>query len=386
MRTENRPQAINRNGFVMPVVILAIVVLGAITVAALATANDEVRSSRAMREAGTALYAAEAGATLLLGTVVDSPRTVLDTLAANMSLGDSVDFGWSTLPNGAAYRAIFYKYGQKSFVLDLTGRDAGPRPSEQSISYALKGGITSINLSAAVSGGTAPAWEDLRLDSANLGGVVLSGLDTMPAQWNPAGCPPMQDLPGTTWGDTSNVEMENGAVVSGTPPIVQDPTNTPLDWGSMDYADLVAMATITLPDGSDLSSIGPMVSSGDCVDDPENWGDPLVPSDPCGGRFPIIHVTGDLDINGGIGQGILLVDGELRVENTFQFYGMIFAQDEIRLEDNVQIYGAIESGDRIRVEDGASVRNSSCAIARAMSAMGGPLEPIGTRSWSALLR
>ncbi len=138
MRTETmRLQTINRNGFVMPVVILAMVILGAMTVAALATANDELRSSRAIRESGTALYAAEAGANFLLATVVDSPSTVLDTLAANMSPGDSVDFGWTALSNGASYRAIFYQYGSQSYVLNLTGRDTGLRPSEQSISMAL---------------------------------------------------------------------------------------------------------------------------------------------------------------------------------------------------------------------------------------------------------
>jgi len=46
MRTDSaRFVVTNRNGFVMPVVILAIVVLGTLTVAALTTATDEVRSS-----------------------------------------------------------------------------------------------------------------------------------------------------------------------------------------------------------------------------------------------------------------------------------------------------------------------------------------------------
>ena len=128
-----QPGATNRNGFVIPAVVLAIVVLGIMTVAALTTATDEVRSSRAMRESGTALYAAEAGANLLMVTVVDSPSTVLDTLASVMNPGDSVDFGWTTLSSGASYRGVFYKYSAQAYALNVTGRDAGLNPAEQSI-------------------------------------------------------------------------------------------------------------------------------------------------------------------------------------------------------------------------------------------------------------
>ncbi len=80
----------NREGFVLPTVIFTMVILGLIGVAALSTANDEHRSSRAMREAGAALYAAEAGASWILRTQVAGTKTVLDTLYASMAPGDSV--------------------------------------------------------------------------------------------------------------------------------------------------------------------------------------------------------------------------------------------------------------------------------------------------------
>ena len=90
----------NRNGFVVPVVIFTMAILGVLAVTALATANDEFRSSRAMRESGAALYAAEAGANMILLTVVEAPSsTVLDTLAPWLAPGDSVDLGWSALPD-----------------------------------------------------------------------------------------------------------------------------------------------------------------------------------------------------------------------------------------------------------------------------------------------
>ena len=71
-------------------------ILALIAVAALPTANDEHRSSRAMRESGAAaLYAAEAGAGWILRTQVAGTKTVLDTIYASMAPGASVDPGVS---------------------------------------------------------------------------------------------------------------------------------------------------------------------------------------------------------------------------------------------------------------------------------------------------
>ncbi len=382
MRSETtRLQAINRNGFVMPVVILAMVILGAMTLAALATANDEVRSSRAIRESGTALYAAEAGANLLLATVVDSPSTVLDTLAENMSPGDSVDFSWSTLPNGASYRAIFYQYGSQSYLLSLTGRDTGLRPGEQSISLALGPVVASLggfSLVSSVSGG---------YDEAELNGGV-SGLDYLPPQYDAGSCPPMDDVPGITW----RTNDMSGGPVQGNPPTVIDGSLDPFDFGDHDWNSLVAMATITLG-GDPGSYIQPIVSGSDCVEHNLNWGDPLDLSSPCADRFPIIYSPGSLEIeSGGYGQGILIVDGELRIRNSaFTFYGLIMNRGgRMRFEDNTRVYGGIVAGEELRLEDATQVRYSSCAAQRATNgAVGGGttvLEPIDSRSWSASLR
>src|SRR5260370_32496138 len=60
-----------------------------------------------------------------------------------------------------------------------------------------------------------------------------------------------------------------------------------------------------------------------------NWGDPLNPTAPCGGYFPIIHITGSATINGQEGQGILLVDGDLSVLGGFQFYGITIIQGSL---------------------------------------------------------
>src|SRR5256885_15855209 len=92
------PAATNRRGFVMPTVILAITVMSLIAVAALTTASDERRASRATRESTLAMYAAEAGLRQTYGA--------WPAAAKALTPGDSLDLGWQSLPNKAAYQAV----------------------------------------------------------------------------------------------------------------------------------------------------------------------------------------------------------------------------------------------------------------------------------------
>jgi len=111
----------SRRGFVLPTVILAITVMSLIAVAALSTASDERRASRATRESTLAMYAAEAG---LRQTYGAWPAAV-----KNLAPGDSLDLGWQTLPNRAAYRAVIHrvdKGGLQEYNVVVQGRRTDP--------------------------------------------------------------------------------------------------------------------------------------------------------------------------------------------------------------------------------------------------------------------
>jgi type II secretory pathway pseudopilin PulG len=111
----------SRRGFVLPTVILAITVMSLIAVAALTTATDERRASRATRESTLAMYAAEAG---LRQTYGGWPAAV-----KNMNPGDSLDLGWQTLPNKAAYRAVIHRVdngGLQEYDVVVQGRRTDP--------------------------------------------------------------------------------------------------------------------------------------------------------------------------------------------------------------------------------------------------------------------
>ena len=63
-----RSRLAGREGFVMPAVLFVLAILSIFAVAAISTANDEQRSSRAFREANGAMYAAEAGLNYIRAT------------------------------------------------------------------------------------------------------------------------------------------------------------------------------------------------------------------------------------------------------------------------------------------------------------------------------
>jgi hypothetical protein len=92
----------DRRGFVLPTVIFAITIMSVIAIVVLNTSSDERRASRATRESTLAMYAADAGLRHTYG--------VWPTAAVNaMKPGDSLDLGWQTLPNKAAYRAVIHR-------------------------------------------------------------------------------------------------------------------------------------------------------------------------------------------------------------------------------------------------------------------------------------
>jgi hypothetical protein len=107
---------------VLPTVILAITVMSLIAVVSLTTASDERYASRATRESTLAMYAAEAG---LRQTYGAWPTVSVNSLKP----GDSLDLGWQTLPNKAAYRSVIHrvdKGGLQEYSVVVQGRRTDP--------------------------------------------------------------------------------------------------------------------------------------------------------------------------------------------------------------------------------------------------------------------
>ena len=124
-----------REGFVLMAVIFSIAIMSLVVIVAFTTSDDERRSARASRESTLALYAAEAG---LRATLGNWPTVA----AAALASGDSLDLGWTTIPNGGRYRAVIQRVdngGLQHYAVVVSGRRANSYGGQSSIVATVSG-------------------------------------------------------------------------------------------------------------------------------------------------------------------------------------------------------------------------------------------------------
>ena len=143
-----------------------------------------------------------------------------------------------------------------------------------------------------------------------------------------------------------------------------------------------------------MTKVQPNVSiDGTCnVADNNNWGDPNRAATPgaCESYFPIIYAPGNLKVNGNLGQGILLVNGDLSIEGGFSFFGQIIVRGTAKLTGNGNhVNGGIMSA--VLVDSTASsmisgnntIQYSRCALNSVFLSTAAPVRA-RVRSWAEL--
>jgi len=157
--------------------------------------------------------------------------------------------------------------------------------------------------------GTYPGWPPCPLDSVSalrVAPLTVMGLGGCPGPSCLRGAPPI--LVDTAF---------TGTVSSALAPLT--------------YATLATGASRT-PTGL-ITGIAPSMTGQPPVcdwSDPLNWGEPNHGAPmPCTSLLPVIHAPGDLVVSGGRGQGILLVDGDLVLEGSFEFSGLVIVQGHL---------------------------------------------------------
>jgi len=143
----------------------------------------------------------------------------------------------------------------------------------------------------------------------------------------------------------SAVLTVDSTVIGNAPSVTRDvaaaDSATYLKFGDVWWNDLAVAADVRLADGAHVTP-APATSANDCLRVDSNWGDPSSPTSPCSARIPIVYAAGDLTIDGGLGQGALLVDGHLLIAGPFTFSGQIVARGGIEMiADNIAITGSV---------------------------------------------
>jgi len=373
----------DERGMALAVAIFAMVVVGALVAGAFFAGTQEQRVGENQRRVQTSFGVAEAGA----------QERVLSWDPATMNKraqypADSVAIATTTAFNGSgSYGGYSYKVGPNLFLIDVTGRDRA------SASGAIAGGggarqrIGMITRIAPVDFGIHASLTTQ--GTVNLSGNAdVNGNDQIPTGWttcDPSGPP----QPGVRDQGGNVTESGNGSV-QGNPPIVNDPTvnnNTFTMFGGATYAQMVARATITVPAGN--YSTAPVVNGGVCdKTDLTNWGDGMNPLGQCASYFPIIHAAGTITLNNTQGQGILLVDGDLNIQGSYQFFGIVIIQGDLKTagggSTDAHFWGGVMAKNADlstqNLSGKATLNYSSCSINAVLQATS-PISMMRSRGW-----
>jgi hypothetical protein len=227
---------------------------------------------------------------------------------------------------------------------------------------------------------------------ANLtGNAAVDGNDHTPPGW--VNCDP-EDSSKAGIRVNGPVTTGGSATVDGTPPVMQDPTlndSAFTQYGDVDYDDLVARATFHIDAGT-VKTEPSYLADGSCnTGDIHNWGDGINKNGKCASFFPIIHVRGNVVLNGVQGQGILLVDGDLEVQGSYEFFGITIVRGRLKTagggSTDAHFWGTVMAQnvdlELQNLSGKATLNYSKCAILQALQ-MTQPVAPMVSRGWAQL--
>ena len=373
----------DERGMALAVAIFAMVVVGALVAGAFFAGTQEQRVGENQRRVQTSFGVAEAGAQ---ERVLNWDPTTMNKRPQYPA--DSVVIATATAPGGSgSYGGYSYKVGPNLFLIDVTGRD---RASAAGAIAGGGGARQRIGMIARI----APIDFGIHASLTTQGSVSLSGnaningADQIPTGWSSC------DAPGPTQAGVrdqgGNVGTSGNGTVTGLPPVVNDPTinnNTFDTFGGATFAQLAARATITLPAGNYTTD--PVTTNGLCDRTVlTNWGDGMNPGSPCSSYFPIIHATGSINLNNTQGQGILLVDGDLDIQGSYQFFGIVIVHGDVKTSGggttDAHFWGGVMAKNAdLSVQNlsgKATLNFSSCAILSALQATS-PISMMRSRGW-----
>jgi hypothetical protein len=382
-----RRLAADERGIALVIALLAIIVIGALVIGTFFAGRMEMQSGRNALYTGQATEMAEMGLTdgfatwnpvwNKFGVGGDSVRPTVYPLSA--SAGD----------NSLRYTRIVRFMRGGVFLVTARGEKLDR-----------SGNILATRLLARV-GKLVTPWVDMEAAVTSKGNVTVSGTSDIDGNNNqPSG-----------WGDCTAGANEggirtNGVVIQqGTPSITGSPPTTEHDRTVVDslfvqpYNSMLPYKTVTIPAGANWNQIGPSTTGSPAVcngGDDHNWGEPgragfsLAGSAPltaeCQDFFPVVWASGNLRLQTGRGQGVLLVAGDLDIAGNFEFDGVVIVLGEIVTEGTGnKITGGVmannaQIGDLTTFAGNPTVLYSQCAIAKALrgTAKGYPLTE---RSW-----
>lgn len=307
----------NERGVALPVALFALVVIGALVAGIFFTARIEVRSGENAMGGARALEAAQAGLQLGVPQVVN--------LAGTLDVGETTVISKTQLgTTGSYYEDSVTKLNNFVFLLRSYG------------TYEVNNNVTSTRVLAMLVKRYMPELEVnsgaiVVGDASIQGNVHIDGADHAPDGWDECTIGPAEpglrtngDASGNKLGDVEPSYSEYDTTV----------TNMSRVLDTM-FFQLASQANFAFT-GANVGIAIPSFISGACnFLDSLNWGDPSRSSSPatCQGYFPIIYINPGGPGNSVVvhvtdGQGVLLVNGDLKFNGTNNFAGLILVRGQ----------------------------------------------------------
>ena len=371
-----RPRLDSERGVALAVAIFAIVIIGMLVAGAFYASYLEQRTGENTLYAQQAFEAAESGMADVLsnwnqsvygGFPVDTPQTL------------------ATVTTGRTrYTPLITRLNSTMFLVSARGEqvDAGGAVlARRMLGTLARLTPTVVDVQAAVtSKGVVKVG----------GSSTVDGNDHTPTGWTD--CP----APGAA---KSGVRTDQVVQVTGSATTLGSPPTTTHDGTVVDslftnpFNELMAVATITLPSGN-YNGMAPSTTGSPLRCNKANtlnWGEPWrAPTAGtvalCQGYFPVIYSPGDLQLQTGRGEGILLVGGDLDIRGNFEFTGLIIVRGQLKSNGTGnKVTGGIlaqnaDLGDLTTLIGNPVANYSACAVSKALSASAS-VRPLTERSW-----
>jgi hypothetical protein len=371
----------NERGIALAVAIFALVVIGALVAGVFFAGRLEQQTGQNTLYAMQASEVAEAGLADAVNLQTAAGMLALPIAPATNTVVNTTTFGGSH----ATSANTITRLTDNVFLIKALGTRTDAANSALAV-RSLGQLIRLVEAEITVNAGLT-ALGDVKVT----GGAEVTGIDALPPLWaaQSVDCPATADAAGVRYNNGVLTTSGNGSV-HGSPASVLDPTLNTSDM-KKDFDKLKALATLTLTSGNPAATAPAYKGNPQKCDTSveTNWGEPTLKTDPCFSYFPIIYHNGDLKLQGGRGQGILLVEGDLAATGGMVFYGPVYVTGTLSTSGNsgqgAKFFGGVIAGnvaldDLTKLAGGALVSYSSCAIKRALQNSATPTM-LSERSW-----
>ena len=368
----------DQRGIALPTALFALVVIGALVGGIFFTARIEIKSGENTMSGARATEAAQGG--LMMGY----PQVL--SLASGLADGQSATGTRTQIGTSASYYQVTVtQLNRYMYLLRSTGEyegRSGVVSARRTVAQLIKRYMPELNLQA---GATV-------VGTPNIGGsAVIDGSDHTPPGWTNCAAPGA-GVPGIrTNATTANVQKASSIVTDNPTEVVTSDTSVNNMSAVLDtlFYQLAGQANITLnvADGATLTADPNPAAAGTCNKTlptyQYNWGDPTrsSPAHACENYFPIVYVnpamTGGL--HGAVklhvvGQGVLLINGDMEVNAGSNFNGLILIRGEFgKANGNTTITGGVVSQNADLDAAGSNVSGnltlnySKCAVTTALN-------------------